>query len=231
MKDRIVAIVPSAGIGKRFGDKTRKTFVALGEKPLLLWAIETLNAAPEIKEIIPVIKEEDMEYAIELFEKHAIPKVKRIAPGGRERQDSVYHGLNLIDDKKCIVLVHDGVRPLIEPAFIGAAARQLKGCDGVVVGVPVKDTIKEASAGEVKVTLARERLWAVQTPQLFPWETIREAYDRAMKESFYSTDDSALVEKYGGRVRIVMGSYTNIKVTTPEDLEIAELFLRMRTRP
>jgi 2-C-methyl-D-erythritol 4-phosphate cytidylyltransferase len=230
MKDRIVAVVPSAGIGKRFGGGTNKTFTALGGRPLLLWALETLNAAPEVREIIPVIKEADMEYAIALLEQHSIPKVKRIAPGGKERQDSVYHGLNLIEDGKCIVLVHDGVRPLIEPAVISAAASQLKDCDGVVVGVPVKDTIKEASGGEVKQTLTRDRLWAVQTPQLFPCETIREAYGRAMKESFYSTDDSALVEKYGGRVRIVMGSYTNIKVTTPEDLMIAELFLRMRSQ-
>jgi 2-C-methyl-D-erythritol 4-phosphate cytidylyltransferase len=230
MKDRIVAVVPSAGIGKRFGGGTNKTFVTLGGRPLLLWALETLNAAPEVREIIPVIKEADMEYAIGLLEQHSIPKVKRIAPGGKERQDSVYHGLNLIEDRKCIVLVHDGVRPLIEPAVIRAAASQLKDCDGVVVGVPVKDTIKEASGGEVKQTLARDRLWAVQTPQLFPCETIREAYRRAMKESFYSTDDSALVEKYGGRVRIVMGSYTNIKVTTPEDLMIAELFLTMRNQ-
>jgi 2-C-methyl-D-erythritol 4-phosphate cytidylyltransferase len=228
MKNRIVAIVPSAGIGRRFGEKTTKTFVTLGGKPLLLWALETLNAAPEVKEVIPVIKEADMEYAIDLFEKHGIPKVKRIAPGGKERQDSVYHGLNLIDDEKCIVLVHDGARPLIEPSFISVAARAVKDCDGVVVGVPVKDTIKEASAGEVKLTLDRNRLWAVQTPQLFPCETIKEAYSRAMKESFYSTDDSALVEKYGGRVRIVMGSYMNIKVTTPEDLRIAELFLSMK---
>jgi 2-C-methyl-D-erythritol 4-phosphate cytidylyltransferase len=230
MKDRIVAVVPSAGIGKRFGAGTNKSFVTLGGRPLLLWALETLNASPEVREIIPVIKEADMEYAIGLFEQHNIPKVKRIAPGGKERQDSVYHGLNLIDDRECIVLVHDGVRPLIDPAVISAAAGQLKDCDGVVVGVPVKDTIKEASGGEVKQTLVRDRLWAVQTPQLFPCDTIREAYGRAMKESFYSTDDSALVEKYGGRIRIVMGSYTNVKVTTPEDLRIAELFLTMRNQ-
>jgi 2-C-methyl-D-erythritol 4-phosphate cytidylyltransferase len=228
MKDRIVAVVPSAGIGKRFGGKTRKTFVTLGGKPLIIWAIETLNAAPEVREIIPVIREDDMDYVLDLFEQYPISKIKRIAPGGRERQDSVYHGLNLIEDRKCIVLVHDGARPLLEPAVIGAAARQLKGCDGVVVGVPVKDTIKEAVEGEVRQTLARERLWQVQTPQVFPCETILEAYSRAMKESFYSTDDSALVEKYGGRIRMVMGSYTNIKVTTPEDLMIAELLVRNR---
>ncbi len=228
MKQGIIAVVPSAGIGKRFGGKTCKTFVTLGGKPLFLWALDALSAAREVKEIIPVIKEDDMEYALDLFEKYSIPKIKRIAPGGAERQDSVYHGLNLIEDDRCIVLVHDGVRPLLEPSVITVAAKQLTDCDGVVVGVPVKDTIKEAVEGKVKKTLARERLWSVQTPQMFPYKTIREAYGRAMKESFYSTDDSALVEKYGGTIKVVMGSYTNIKVTTPEDLEIAELFLRMR---
>src|SRR5512135_2101742 len=163
MKGRIIAIVPSAGMGKRFGEGTNKTFVTLGGRPLVLWALETLDSMPEVKEIIPVIKETDMEYTLDLLEKAGLPKVKRIAPGGKERQDSVYHGLNLVDDKKCIVLVHDGVRPLIEPSVISSAARQLKDCDGVVVGVPVKDTIKEAVGGEVTRTLKREKLWAVQT--------------------------------------------------------------------
>ncbi len=228
MKGRIIAIVPSAGMGKRFGEGRNKTFAALGGRPLVLWPLETLNSMPEVKEIIPVIKEADMEYTLDLLEKSAIPKVKRIAPGGKERQDSVYHGLNLVDDRKCIVLVHDGARPLIEPSVISSAARQLKDCDGVVVGVPVKDTIKEAVDGEVTRTLNREKLWAVQTPQIFHFETIYGAYSKAAKESFYSTDDSALVEKYGGKVKVVMGSYMNIKVTTPEDLMIAELFLGMR---
>ncbi len=228
MKDRIIAIVPSAGAGRRFGGETNKTFVKLDGRPLLLWSLETLNAMSEVKEIIPVIKEADMEYTIGILEECCVPKVKRIAPGGKERQDSVFHGLNLIEDKKCFVLVHDGARPLVEQAVISSAAKQLKDCDGVVVGVPVKDTIKEAVDGEVKQTLRRERLWAVQTPQIFPYETIYNAYRRAMKESFYSTDDSALVEKYGGKIKVVMGSYTNIKITTPEDLMVAELFLKMR---
>ena len=124
--------------------------------------------------------------------------------------------------------MHDAVRPLIEPSLVAHAKTQLKDCEGVVVGVPVKDTIKEVEEGEVKHTLRRDGLWSVQTPQAFHYETIYEAYDRAVKESFYATDDSALVEKYGGRVRMVMGSYKNIKITTPEDMKMAELFLEMR---
>lgn len=230
MRDGVVAIVPAAGIGKRFGEGTNKSLVTLGGKPLLLWALETISSLPEIKEIIPVLKESDMNHALELFERYEIPKVKRIAPGGKERQDSVFHGLSLVEEKKCVVLVHDGARPLIETDIIRSAIGQLEGCDGVVVGVPVKDTVKEVLGGTVNKTLKRELLWSIQTPQIFPYEIIYSAYEKAMRESFYSTDDSALVEKYGGQIRVVMGSYTNIKITSPEDLKVAELFLGMREK-
>lgn len=229
MKDKVIAIVPAAGIGKRFGSKTNKPFENLNDRPLIIWALETLEAMSEIYEIIPVLKEADMEYGVEIFENHSISKVKRIAPGGKERQDSVFHGLNLIDDKKCMVLVHDGVRPLIETHIIKKAIKQLKDCDGVVIGVPLKDTIKEVEKGAVKKTLKRDILWSIQTPQIFFYKSLRNAYEKAMKDSFYSTDDSALVERYGGQIKTIMGSYTNIKVTTPEDIKIAELFLKFRS--
>jgi 2-C-methyl-D-erythritol 4-phosphate cytidylyltransferase len=228
MTDKIVAIVPAAGLGKRFGEGTNKPFAMLGDKPVLIWALEALSSMPDIQEIIPVVKESDMQYVIDLFDQYEMSKVRRIAPGGRERQDSVFHGLKLVDDRRSVVLVHDGVRPLIEPHVIDVAINQLKGHDGVVVGVPVKDTIKEADGCTVRQTLKRGTLWAIQTPQIFPFHTLYSAYERAMEESFYSTDDSALVERYGGRIKVSMGSYTNIKVTTPEDLQVAEIFLKMR---
>ncbi len=230
MAERIVAIVPAAGIGRRFGEGTNKSLVSLGGKPLMLWALETLASLPEIGEIIPVLKEADMDHAVELFERYKIAKVKKIAPGGRERQDSVFHGLNLVEDKGCTILIHDGARPLIESRVIQRAVGQLKDCDGVVVGVPVKDTIKEVVEGEVRRTLNRESLWSIQTPQIFRYDTIYGAYERAMRESYYSTDDSALVEKYGGKIKVARGSYRNIKITTPEDLKIAEVFLVCRDK-
>jgi len=229
MKDKIIAIVPAAGTGKRFRHKTNKQFETLNGKPLIIWALETLENMPGIHEIIPVLKEADMEYGVEIFEQYRISKIRRVAPGGAERQDSVFHGLNLIDDKKCIVLVHDGVRPLIEPDIIINAVKQLKDCDGVVVGVPVKDTIKETTGDLVTKTLKRDTLWSIQTPQIFSYNTLYSAYEKAIKSSYYSTDDSALVERNGGKIKVVMGSYTNIKVTTPEDLKIAELFINLRT--
>jgi len=233
---KVIAIVPAAGMGKRFGPGTKKPFQDLSGKPLIVWSLEALESVHEIEEIIPVLMKEDMEYGQRVFEDYRLRKVKKIAPGGKERQDSVYNGLRLIDDKKSIVLIHDGVRPLIEKELIEKAVMELQtshetsvkegeGFDGVVLGVPVKDTIKELKAGFIRKTLKRESLWAIQTPQIFPLKKILNAYEKAAKESFYSTDDSALLERYGGKVKVVAGSYRNIKITTPEDLEIAEFLL------
>ena len=229
-KNKVVAVVPAAGLGKRFGPGANKPLQTLGGKELLVWSIEVLSAVSDISEIIPVLKAEDMEHGKRIFDEYGLSKIKRIAPGGRERQDSVFNGLQLIEDRSSVVLIHDGVRPLIEKALIEAALKELfeqsvepglKGPDGVVLGVPVKDTIKEADGGIITKTLKRGSLWAIQTPQIFPYNIISSAYSKAMKEGFYSTDDSALVERYGGRIRIATGSYRNIKITTPDDLVYA----------
>lgn len=161
-------------------------------------------------------------------------------------RDSVRNGLDLIEDKDCIVLIHDAARPLIQKDLIINALWELphipftpalkageeafNAYDGVILGVPLKDTIKEASDKVVHKTLKRDALWAVQTPQLFHFRSILRAYEKAPEEGCYATDDSALVEKYGGRIKIVMGSYENIKITTPEDLLIAEALLKMHEK-
>jgi 2-C-methyl-D-erythritol 4-phosphate cytidylyltransferase len=229
MKEKVVAIVPAAGIGRRFGDKRNKPFENLNSKPLIIWALEILDSMAEISEIIPVLRETDLELGVDLFEQYNISKIKRIAPGGRERQDSIFHGLSLIKNKRCKVMIHDGVRPLIEADIVKDVIGELNDYDGVVSGVPVKDTIKEVKAGTVEKTLARNKLWSIQTPQLFTYKSIYNAYTKAMREGYYATDDSALVERNGGRVKIVMGSYTNVKVTTPDDLVIAGILLKMRS--
>ncbi len=228
MIENVIAIVPAAGMGRRFGEGTHKPFATLGNRPLLAWTLLSLASVPEITEIIPVLREPDMAYGVSVLEEYRIPRVRRIAPGGRERQDSVFSGLKLIRGHGSSVLIHDGVRPLIEPAVIRKALGGLVDCDGVVVGVPVKDTIKETAGDFVEKTLRREALWAVQTPQVFPYSTIFSAHERAMRESFCATDDASLVERYGGKVRMVLGSYANIKITTPDDLKIAEVLLERR---
>lgn len=228
MHHEVIAIVPAAGLGTRFGEDRNKPFETLGGKPVIVWALETLENMAEIREIIPVLKESDVQAGMELFGSYRISKIRRAAPGGRERQDSVFNALNCIREKAPVVLIHDGVRPLLEARVVRRALSALSGCDGVVVAVPPKDTIKEMAGDTVTQTLKRDALVAVQTPQIFLYQPLLDAYERAMKESFYATDDSAVVEWNGGRIRVVTGSYTNIKVTTPEDLVIAEVFLKMR---
>jgi 2-C-methyl-D-erythritol 4-phosphate cytidylyltransferase len=251
--NRVVAIVPAAGTGKRFGPGTNKPLHTLLGKPLIIWVLEVLQGVDEISEILPVVKEQDLEAMAELIGKDGIDKVKRIVPGGRERQDSVYKGLKTLDDAVSVVLIHDGVRPLVERELIRRSIAELKGCDGVITGVPVKDTIKKvcsrrsAVSGQgadarvtsppsavtiqdpdmmVQETLDRSVLRAIQTPQVFMYQRIRDAYDRAYEENYYATDDAALIERYGGTVKVVMGSYRNIKITTPEDMLIAEALYR-----
>jgi 2-C-methyl-D-erythritol 4-phosphate cytidylyltransferase len=235
----VTAIVPAAGLGKRFGEEKNKSFYFLLNKPLIVWTLEALQNVEEITEIIPVLKEDDLISGSELVEQYNITKVKRIVPGGRERQNSVYNAIKILDDKTSVVVIHDGARPLVDKEIVKRTMEGLKGAeaafDGIVAGVPVKDTIKEVSkqwsvnSGEeeiiIKKTLNRNILWAVQTPQVFPLQKIRGAYEQAISDKYHATDDAALVEKYGGRIKIVMGSYRNIKITTLEDIHIAEAFL------
>ena len=232
--ERVVAIVAAAGMGKRFGSDANKPFFPLNGKPLILWSLETLASVAEITEIIPVLKVEDMTQGMMVFDTFGISKIRQITPGGKERQDSVYNGLKRITDKNCIVLIHDGARPLIDKTLVEEVIKEVseimrnrEKCDGVIPGIPLKDTVKESAGGVVKKTLKRETLWAIQTPQGFPYRKIRAAYDNAMKDSFYTTDDAALIERYGRTVKIIPGSYKNIKITTPEDIVIAEALLKM----
>ena len=243
---RVIAIIPAAGLGKRFGPDANKPFLALSGKPLIIWSLQKLETVSDIVEIIPVLQLKDMEHGKNTFEEYGITKVKTIAPGGKERQDSVRNGLKLIQDKNCIVLIHDAARPLIEKDLIihaiheltdPAASSLLHGeemesdsYDGVILGVPLKDTIKEASDKIVLKTLKRDLLWSIQTPQLFRFSSISAAYKKASEDGYYATDDAALVERYGGNIKISMGSYKNIKITTPEDLVIAEAFLNIQEK-
>jgi 2-C-methyl-D-erythritol 4-phosphate cytidylyltransferase len=230
---RVIALVPAAGIGRRFGSGTNKPFHDLNGKPLILWSLEVLESVDAVIEIIPILQVADMDTGRTIFEQSGFLKIKKIAPGGKERQDSVYNGLKLIQDKNCMVLIHDCARPLIEKSLVVHIIRHMSEIvtkqehyDGIIPGVPLKDTIKESDGTmTVKKTLKRNALWAIQTPQVFPYENIMRAYTKAMKARVYATDDAALIEHYKGRMKIMMGSYTNIKITTPEDLALAEFFL------
>ncbi|RMG68179.1 MAG: 2-C-methyl-D-erythritol 4-phosphate cytidylyltransferase [Nitrospirae bacterium] len=228
MAERIIALVPSAGSGKRFGKD--KAYVELKGVPVLIRTLMALERIKEIVEIIPVLRKEVLEEAVKLIESYGLKKVKQVAPGGRERFHSVYNGLRLIKDENSLVLVHDGVRPLVTETLVRRLIDGLSDFDGVVPVVAVKDTVKEVKQGMVVKTLDRAILCNVQTPQLFRFSSLRDAYLSAHKSSGAFTDDAQVVEAWGGRVAVVEGDYRNIKITTPEDLKIAELFYTQMQR-
>ncbi|MEW6600154.1 MAG: 2-C-methyl-D-erythritol 4-phosphate cytidylyltransferase [Nitrospirota bacterium] len=236
MDAKITAIVPSAGLGRRFDPARRKTFVSINGVPLLVYTLKRLHREGLIVEIIPVIRQEDTVSFKEMLKEHRLDKIKRVAPGGPERQDSIYNALKLLEEdgtginSKGYVLIHDGVRPYISEGIVDKLVKEIKGVDGVIPGVPLKDTIKEIDEGRIVVsTLDRDRLSAVQTPQFFSFSALKKAYDKAYKDGFYATDDAGLIERTGGRIRIIEGSPFNIKVTTPEDLRLVEFLLAENT--
>jgi 2-C-methyl-D-erythritol 4-phosphate cytidylyltransferase len=227
---KVIAIIPAAGMGKRMGQAVSKQFLTLGDKPLLAHTLLVFQHAPEIDEIIPVLSKEEMEGCLrDVIERYQISKVNTLVVGGKERQDSVLHGLQKIGTDTAVVLVHDGVRPFVTPDMISESVGFSKMGESIAVGVPIKDTIKQVDANKIVLrTLDRSKLWAIQTPQVFPVKILRRAYEVSSKNKMYGTDDASLVERAGGTVRIIMGSYENIKITTPEDLIVAEEILKRR---
>jgi 2-C-methyl-D-erythritol 4-phosphate cytidylyltransferase len=227
---KVTALVPAAGMGKRMGKAVAKQFLPLGDKPMLAHTLLVFQRASEIDEIIPILSEEDMEMCLrEVIEQYHITKVKTLVVGGKERQDSVANGLQKLEKDASIVIIHDGVRPFVTNEMIRESVELAKKGECVVVGVPIKDTIKEVDDKKiVRRTLERSRLWAIQTPQTFPVKILKRAYEESYKHKVYGTDDATLVERAGGAIHVIMGSYDNIKITTPEDLILAEEILRRR---
>jgi len=217
---RISAIVVAAGKGKRFGSS--KQFVLLKGKPVLDHCLERLEAHKDISEIILVLRNKKFERR---YLEH-YSKISAIANGGRRRQNSVISGFNRIDQKNTdIVLVHDGVRPLITGDLLDRVidAAQKKGA--AVPVIPLKDTLKLVKGKDVLRTVARTGLFRVQTPQGFSYEVLKKALDKAVEDDYYGTDEAVLVERTGIEICAVEGDPRNIKVTTPDDIIIAEAFL------
>ena len=227
---KVTALIPAAGMGKRMGRTVAKQFLSLGDKPMLAHTLLAFQRASEIDEIIPILSQEDMENCLrDIIEGYHITKVKTLVVGGKDRQNSVANGLHKLEKDAVIVLVHDGVRPFVTPEMIKDAVDHARKGECVAAGVPIKDTIKEVNdKGVVRATLERSRLWAIQTPQAFPARILKHAYEEAARLHMYGTDDATLVERTGGTVRVIMGSYENIKITTPEDLLVAEEILKRR---
>ena len=228
-KDQYISvIIAAAGMSNRMGSKINKQFISINNKPILVHTLEKFEECTYVDDIILVAKEDEIDYCRkEIVKRYKLNKVSKIIRGGKERQDSVYNGVLALDEKTNIVLSHDGARPFVKIENIIDGIKGAYKHGACVVGVPVKDTIKivENSNGIVE-TPKRDMLWAAQTPQCFKKEIIQEGYRKAIEDGYIGTDDSGLVERMGLDVKMVMGSYENIKITTPEDLILAESILQ-----
>lgn len=214
-------IIVAAGSGSRMNTNINKQFIKLNDKEIIAHTIEKFYNNKNINDIVIVIKEDEAEFfKKEILDKYRFKNIK-IAYGGKERQDSVYSGIKLLDKNCKYVLIHDGARPFVDEDIINRSLDEVKVFKSIIVGVPVKDTIKVVNNNNSVVdTPNRSTLWSVQTPQTFDYNIIKRAYEDAFDNNFYGTDDAMLVERIGYTIKMIYGSYNNIKVTTPEDIII-----------
>ena len=225
----VVALIPAAGMGKRMGAGINKQYLLLRDRPIVAHTIAVFEQAPFIDDIYVIVPEAEIPYCREhVVDRYGFAKVRAIVAGGAERQHSVLNGLRAVTDLQDddVVLIHDGVRPFIPEQVLKRAAAAALDYDGALVAVPSKDTVKVVRDGIIRDTPAREQLWLAQTPQAFRYGIIRAAHEIAEAEGFLGTDDAMLVERLEKEVHIVMGDYRNIKITTPEDLILAEAFMK-----
>jgi len=223
-REKVGAVIAGAGSSQRMGG-VDKIFLSLAGKPLLSHVLDVFQECTMVDQIVIVLNETSLERGRRLVEEGGFSKVIGICPGGERRQDSVAEGLKRLEGCQWVV-VHDGARPCLTLDLIEKGLEEAQQTGAAIAGVPVKETIKIVEAERtIQDTPRREDLWAAQTPQVFRFDIIREAYRQRKGEV---TDDASLVEALGYKVRIYMGSYDNIKVTTSEDLALAEIILRKR---
>lgn len=223
----VTAIFPAAGQGKRMEVGVNKVFLELLGKPILIHTLMTFSDCVAVDDLIVVVGSDEISTVKRVL--RGIPGLKpyQVIVGGTERQYSIANGLAALNKNTDIVLVHDGARPLTSKAVITAVVEEARQGGAAITAVPAKDTIKIINADHVvTATPERRSLWTVQTPQGFKREIILQAYQKAAMENFLGTDDASLVERLGVTVKVVEGDYSNLKITTPEDLIIAEAFLR-----
>jgi 2-C-methyl-D-erythritol 4-phosphate cytidylyltransferase len=229
------AIVPAAGSGTRMGSAKPKQFLDLAGKPILAHTLSALSSPGLIAKIFVVVAEEQIPAAREIVSDWAdaqasdIPEIS-VVPGGAERRDSVCNGLKKLPVDCDWVMIHDGVRPFASPELIRAVWEGAGQTGACIPAIPSTDTVKRAIGGVVRETLSRDEILLVQTPQVFRKQIIVTAYEKAVESGWTGTDDASLVERMGGDVFVVRGERSNIKVTTPEDLEWADWFMRKAQR-
>lgn len=222
-------LIPAAGMGRRMGSERNKLLLTLLGKPILAWTLLAAEAAAQISWIGIIGQPADQLDIKAILADLALSKPVQLIMGGKTRQESVYNGLQALPGGAEGVLIHDGARCLATPELLNRCAEALQDCSGLIAAVPVKDTIKVVDqAGVILDTPDRRQLWAAQTPQGFEVRLLKQCHEKGRDLGWEVTDDAALFERCGLPVRIVEGEETNLKVTTPVDLAIAEFILRQR---
>ncbi len=222
MANNLRVVIAAAGQGNRMGSKTNKQFMLLNSHPVLAYSLDFFERQDLVDEIVVVTSEKELDYCrCEIVDKFHYKKVSAVLAGGKERQDSVWVGLQYLSQDTDFVAVHDGARPLLSSDVLHRLLQEAEEWGAAIPGVASKDTMKMINKDYfIRQTLDRSMIFAIQTPQVFKYDELVEAYKMAYEEEFYATDDSALFEKYIGQVKLVEGDYNNIKITTPSDLLI-----------
>lgn len=224
-------LIPAAGVGKRMGSQRNKLLLTVRSQSILAWTLLAAQAAKEITWIGIVSQPTDWPEFKEILADLQLTKPVELIVGGDTRQESVYNGLQALPPEAQQVLIHDGARCLATPDLLNACAHAIHRCSGLIAAVPVKDTIKVVNGnGIIQSTPDRSNLWAAQTPQGFNVKLLKECHAEGIRQGWEVTDDAALLEKCGIEVQIVEGEETNLKITTPQDLAIAEFILRSREK-
>lgn len=229
MANNLRVVIAAAGIGSRMGSKINKQYLNLNSRPLLTHSLDIFEDFKAVDEIVIVAHARDVEYCEkEVVKKYGYRKISRVIAGGEMRQDSVWAGLQCLDKDSEYVAVHDGARPLFTSRLLEALLEEASEWGAAIPGLAARDTMKMVDRdGFVTMTLDRASVVSIQTPQIFSFSELYQAYTNAYEEGYMSTDDAALFEKYIGRVKIVPGEYRNMKITTPEDLVIAASLMNM----
>ena len=222
-------LIPAAGSGKRMGADCNKLLLQVRSKTLIAWTLLAAEAASAIKWIGIVAQPHDWDDFKTIIADLKLTKPVEFIRGGNSRQESVYNGLKALPEGAEQVLIHDGARCLATPDLLNACADAILHCPGLIAAIPVKDTIKVVGENDIiESTPSRDKLWAAQTPQGFNVKLLKQCHDEGVRQGWEVTDDAALFEKCGIEVRIVPGEETNLKVTTPQDLAIAEFIISHR---
>jgi 2-C-methyl-D-erythritol 4-phosphate cytidylyltransferase len=222
-------LIPAAGSGKRMGADRNKLLLQVRSKPLIAWTLLAAEAASSITWIGIVSQPPDWDDFKAIIADLKLKKTIELIPGGSTRQESVHNGLQALPTSAAQVLIHDGARCLATPNLFNACSEAILNCSGLIAAISVKDTIKVVDEnGIIKSTPERKQLWAAQTPQGFDVKLLKQCHAEGVRQGWEVTDDAALFEKCGMEVRIVPGEETNLKITTPQDLAIAEFILSYR---